>query len=805
MATTRLDASSVGLPAFDVSEEASSGGPDDGLNLFQLSSHTRARQALAFGLGITTPGFNIFVLGEPNSGRMSATMRYLESYVADKPPADDWLYLNNFRRPHKPRRVRLPAGQGRHFKNRLARLLPALRGVIRQALEAPEYAAERRIAQNKINARMDTGVRELRRMADLRGLTLEHGPQGYVVGIKDPKGGTKPFDRLSEQERARVAQASKAIGERLREVTAETSAAGIVAKERLQALRRQVAEQAVARPLEVLGQDFAHNRALARWLDELRRDIPRNLDQFLAHDETRPRPSDGDVDEATADGDEADTPRGRYAVNLLVDHADDTSRPVVLEPNPTHRRLFGSIEYRSVSGVLETDFTMIRAGALHRANGGVLVLRAEDLARDPWAWSDLKGALRDREIRVEEPHSLGALSVMGAPEPKPIPLDAKVVIVGSPHIYYQLFSLDPDFQTLFKVKADIDPDLAADDGNLATYARLIHDAVRRGIGRDCDAGAVSYLLGQSARWAGYRNKLSARFELIDAVLSEAADWTCKRGDGPITAADVKAAIDGRRARNARVEDRAQEHIATGTVMIDTAGTAVGQVNALTVLDLGDYAFGRPARVTARVYVGKLGIINIERMVALGGPIQQKGVMILQGFLNGLFARRFPLSFSASITFEQTYGQIEGDSASLAELAAVLSALAEAPTRQDIAITGSVNQTGAAQAVGGVTQKAEGFYRTCAEAGLTGSQGVIVPAANAVNLALRDEVCEAVAAERFHLWTVATIDDAAELLTGLPVGKPDADGGFPPDTLYGRVHARLAEFDRILTERAAHRD
>jgi predicted ATP-dependent protease len=353
------------------------------------------------------------------------------------------------------------------------------------------------------------------------------------------------------------------------------------------------------------------------------------------------------------------------------------------------------------------------------------VLRAEDLARDPWAWSDLKAALRDREIRVEEPHTLGALSISGAPEPKPIPLDAKVVIVGSPHIYYQLFSLDPDFQTLFKVKADIDPDLAADDGNLATYARLIRAAVRRGVGRDCDAGAVAYLLGQSARWAAHRGKLSARFELIDAVLSEAADWTCKRGDGPITAADVKAAIDGRRARNARVEDRAQEHIATGMVMIDTAGTAVGQVNALTVLDLGDHAFGRPARVTARVYVGKLGIINIERLVALGGPIQQKGVMILQGFLNGLFARRFPLSFSSSITFEQTYGEVEGDSASLAELAAVMSALAEVPIRQDLAITGSVNQAGAAQAVGGVTQKVEGFYRTCAEAGLSGSQGVIV--------------------------------------------------------------------------------
>jgi predicted ATP-dependent protease len=689
----------------------------------------------------------------------------------------------------------------------MARLLPALRVAIRQALEAPEFATTLRAEHEQVNARMQQGQQELRRMAEARGLTLEDGPGGFTVGVPDlERGGNKPFESLSDEERQRVIDASRAIGERMSELGAQTATVGAAAKDRMSAQRRQIVVRAITPAIEALKQRYSGSRALGRWIDEMCADIPNHVDQLMAHgDSAEQRREAAGEEESAAEADEAMTERGRYAVNLLVDHADDPVRPVVLEPHPTHKRLFGRIEYRSVGDVLETDHTLIRAGALHRANGGILVLRADDLARESAVWTNLRAALRDREIRIEEPPRDGVLSIAGAPEPKPIPLDVKVVIVGSPQIYYKLFSLDTDFQTHFKVKADIDPDLPADDCNIETYARLIRGAGRRDNGLGCDKGAAAYLLGQNARWAGRREKLSARFELIDAVLSEAADWARKRGDGLIIAADVKAALQGRRERNARVEDRAQEHIAAGTVMIDTAGAAVGQINALTVTDLGDHAFGRPARVTARVHVGKLGVINIERQVALGGPIQQKGVIILQGFLNGLFAQRFPLSFSCSITFEQSYGGVEGDSASMAELCAVLSALAAAPIRQDIAITGSVNQIGVAQAVGGVMHKVEGFFRTCVERGLTGGQGVIVPKSNVVNLALRDDVREAVAAGRFQVWSVAHIDDAVELLTGVPVGAPGVEGDLPPESLYGRIAARLAAFDRILTERAAHRD
>jgi len=805
MPVKEFDADMVGLPSFAVpAKPRRRGGRDDDVNLFDLSSHTRARQALLLGLGVDAPGFNIFVLGEASSGRMTATLDHLRAHVADRPPADDWVYLNNFRRPHKPRRLCLPAGQGRRFKAAMASLVPALRIAVRQALETPEFSARLQAERDGVDAMMQSGMDELRALAEARGLTLQFDPQGVMIGVTDEPGGVKPADSLSDEERERIGAVTEAVRERMRELGAATSAAGANAKETLLELRRQTAAQAIALPIMAIRQRFATSQPLARWLDEMQADVLEHLDYLLAHDGGDQEKPEGEA-QRPAPADELADDHGRYAVNLLVDHTDDPVPPVVLEPNPTYARLFGSIEYRSISGALHTDFTMIRAGALHRANGGILVLRADDLGRDPSAWTFLKNALRDCEIRIEEPSRAGAQPMMGAPEPKPIPLDVKVVIVGSHQIYYLMFSLDSDFRNLFKVKADIDPDMPADKDNIATYARLIRDAARRDAGRGCNQRAIAFLLGQSARWAGHREKLSAQFELVDAVLTEAGANAAKRGKGPIAVADVKAAIHGRRERNAHVEDRVQEQIAAGTVKIDVTGAVVGQINALTVTGLGDHAFGRPARVTARVFVGKLGVINIERAVALGGPIQQKGVMILQGFLNGLFAQRFPLSFSCSITFEQSYAGVEGDSASLAELCAVLSALAQVPIRQDLAITGSVNQAGAAQAVGGVSHKVEGFYRSCVERGINGSQGVIVPAANAVNVTLRDEVRDRIAEGRFHLWRVDGIDEALELLTGLSPGVADADGVYPPDSLYGRVAARLAAFDRILTERAAYRE
>ncbi|MGQ0677157.1 MAG: Lon protease family protein, partial [Rhodospirillales bacterium] len=581
-------------------------------------------------------------------------------------------------------------------------------------------------------------------------------------------------------------------GEKMRGIAAEAQRAEEQAGGVVRDIRKDIAYGIIDGPLTQLEQDYAHHRGLRRWLVQMREDILDHLDQF-----------------ATAPAEGRDWAQDRYAVNLIVDNADMPHMPVVLEPNPTFPRLFGAIEYHSVSGTLVTDFRLIRAGALHRANGGVLVLRAEAVAREPGVWEALKGALRDGEARIEEPYRANMPAMVESLVPKAIPLKVKVVLVGAPRWYYMYSSADPNFLDYFKVKADIDPDMDATPENLGVYAELLREAARdRAGGAALDDGAVEYLLGQASRWADARDKLSAKFEMLEDVLVEAGTLLppAQGADAAprIGVAEVRQALAERRRRNSRVEDRSQETIKKRVINIAVTGKAAGQVNALTVMDTGDHAFGLPSRVSARVYAGRLGVINIERMVEMGGPLQQKGVMILEGFLNGRFAQKFPLSFSASITFEQNYGGVEGDSATMAEVCALVSALSGAPLRQDIGITGSMDQLGNAQAIGGANHKIEGFFRACRERGLTGAQGVIVPASNERNLALRDEVAEAIGEGKFHVWSVATVDEAVALYTGMKTGEANARGDYPATSVYGLVMKRLAEFDRILTKRAAHR-
>ena len=446
-----------------------------------------------------------------------------------------------------------------------------------------------------------------------------------------------------------------------------------------------------------------------------------------------------------------------------------------------------------------TDYRHIRAGALHRANDGILVLRAEAIAEQPMVWGFLKASLRDRCIRIEPPRT-GGPPLAGAPSPHSIPLAVKVVIVGAPRWYYTFFSVDPDFATYFMIKADIDPDVPAERQDLALYQNLVrHMALRHLPGGVTDAG-VGRILAETARQAGHRRKLSSRLESVEDLVIEAAAQARAGNAAKIDAPHVLKVLADRRQRSARVEDRSQQAIREGLLLIDTDGMRVGQVNGLTVSNLGDHAFGMPVRVSARVQAGRHGIVNVERATELGGPIQQKGVYIIGGYLSGCFARRLPLSFSASVTFEQSYGGVEGDSASMGELVAVISALADVPLRQDVAITGSVNQTGESQPIGGANEKLEGFYRTCAERGLTGRQGVVIPAANAAHVILREEVAAAVAAGRFHIWIMHDVHDALELLTGLDPGRAGADGRFPPGSVMARVEATLDQFDRLLQER-----
>jgi predicted ATP-dependent protease len=786
MAAKKIAADDLGLPRFDTPPAA-----EGKVYPFDFSSHKRAGQALKFGLSLSDPGFNIFVLGENRSGRMTATLGYLTAMAEKRPPAQDWAYLFNFARPHKPKPYAMARGAGRAFRDRLAALVAQFRLQLQKSFEGPEYTEKLQGAGAKLRLAFEQASAELNEQARTQGLRIQQTEQGVGIVAVDAEGNPRPWEGLSADEQHKLTEAAKQIGERMRVIAADARRAEEQAGGVVRDIRKDIAFGVIDAPLAGLEEEYRQHRGLCRWLVQMREDILDNLDQFAS---------------APAEG--RDWAGERYAVNLIVDNADTPHMPVVLEPNPSFSRLFGAIEYHSVSGALVTDFRLIRAGALHRANGGILVLRAEAVAREPGVWEALKGALRDGEIRIEEPYRANTPVMVESLVPKPIPLSVKVVLVGAPRWYYAYSSADPTFLDYFRIKADIDPDMDATSENLGVYAQLLREAAAScAHGASLDPQATAYLLGQASRWADARDKLTAKFEMLEDVLVEAGALLPPQAAGAarvIGAEQVRQALAERRRRNARVEDRSQESIKRRTVNIAVTGETVGQVNALTVLDTGDHAFGLPSRVSARVFVGRLGVVNIERMVEMGGPLQQKGVMILEGFLNGRFARKFPLSFSASVTFEQNYGGVEGDSATMAELCALISALADAPLRQDIGITGSMDQLGNAQAIGGAHHKIEGFFRACRERDLTGRQGVIVPQANERNLLLRDDVAEAVRGGKFHVWSVATVDEAVALYTGMKTGEHDARGNYPAGTVYGRVMKRLAEFDRILAKRAAHR-
>jgi predicted ATP-dependent protease len=756
MTANELPPAALGLPALTPAATAAANGP------FGLSSHAAAREALAFGLGIAQPGFNIFVVGPDLSGRMNATMEFLRAALGMRPPPSDWLYLNNFRRPHRPRPVNVPPGIGRRFRDRVGALVPMLREAL-GATFSSETGQERLQARGRdLRAEFARRIEALRAEARKSGLDITQTPQGFTVVRAENAAPPETPEATAAQEAV-----ARTVVEQLAEIQRWAAAGQAEASEATEGAAKLLADAAISPLLDAIEAEFAPYPTLVRWLIAARADIIDNLGRFQAE------PPPGVV------------PAERfYAVNLLVDRTDETNASVVLEPNPTYENLFGRIEYRPNPTGLETDFTLLRAGALHRANGGVLVLRAEALAGQPLAWQFLKGALRDRAIRIEEPMRTGsAPPIAGAPRPKPIPLDVKVVLVGAPLWFYTFFMADPDFRTHFRIKAEIDPDMPATQTNVDVYAALVQRMTMAANRCPLAPGAVARLVRLATRNAADRDRLSAQFEMAEDLIEEACNLAGLRKASAVAEADVRSAELHRRRRNGHVEDRSQEAIARGLVMIETEGAVIGQVNGLVYRDVGDHQFGGPARVTARASVGRRGVLNIERDVQMGGPIQQKAAMILQGFLAGRLARHHTLSFDCYNTIEQ---RIEGDSASLAELVAVISDLAELPVRQDVAVTGSANQRGLAQAVGGVHIKIEGFYRTCVVRGLTGTQGCVVPSANEAHLVLDDEVVAAVAAGRFHVWSVTSIDEVLELMLATP-----------PAEVYARVEATLESFNAAL--------
>jgi lon-related putative ATP-dependent protease len=754
----------------------------------------RAVEAILFGMRIRHEGYNLFALGPSGTGKRTTIARFLERQAASEPIPSDWCYVNNFEEPHKPRALQLPAGQAAVLRQDVGELVGELKTAVPTAFESEDYRTRKQEVDEELKEKQEGAFGEVQKTAQEREIALIRTPAGLAFApLREGEVVTpEDFAELPEKERKEVEASISDLQGRLQETIHQVRQWEREAREKVKELDREVAIFAVGHLIEELRQKHADLPAVVEYLNALQEDVIANVDQFRKAEEPTqfmgvplPRSMAGP------------SLFRRYQVNVLVDHSESEGAPVVYEEHPTYSNLVGRIEHLAQMGALVTDFNMIKAGALHQANGGYLILDARQLLLQPYAWEGLKRALRSREVRVESlANALSLVSTVSL-EPVSVPLDAKVVLIGDRMLYYLLNQHDPDFGELFKVEADFGNEMERDPEGVRAFARLVGTLARRHEIRPLDRAGVARVIEYSARLAGDAAKLSVHLLSITDLLREADYWAGEAKHKVVTADDVQKAIDAQIHRSDRLRERAQEQIRRGTVMIDVEGECVGQVNGLSVVALGRLAFGRPSRITARVRVGKGEVVDIEREVEMGGPIHSKGVLILSGFLGARYAFERPLSLSASLVFEQSYGGVEGDSASLAELCAMLSALAGVPIKQSLAITGSVNQLGYAQPIGGVNEKIEGFFDVCKAGGLTGEQGVIIPASNAQHLMLRSDVVEAVKKKTFHVYSVESVDQAIELLTGIPAGERDKEGNYVEKSINQLVEARLTAFSERL--------
>lgn len=752
----------------------------------------RAVRALKFGLGIKEKGFNIFAVGLPGTGRTTAIENFLSEVAAQEAVPWDWVYVNDFRDNYRPNALRLPAGKAIEFKVDMERLIAAAIKELREALDSEMANQQRDQIRMNFQQQKQAILERVDDQARQEGFGIQATPMGLlVVPISMGKPlSEEEFMALTVEQRDQLAQKQQRLQAALETAVRQAKAVEKNALEALEKADQQVAFAAIRPLFEDLKEKYQGIEEIPEHLDHVQMDILASLAEL------RPREESAESGNLPLDG--RKQPGRKYAVNVMVDNTSLQGAPVVIEGNPTYNNLFGRIEQEAQFGALVTDFTMIRPGALHRANGGYLVLPAEQVLRNPLAWESLKRALMNQQIVIEDLQSqMGIITTKGL-RPEPIPLSVKVILVGRPDVYQALLAFDEHFSELFKVKADFDYTMPRNPENVRDYtafmARLCHQENIRPI----EASAMARVVELGSRLAEDQERLSTRFGEIADVIREANYYAIQQRAPTITANHIQQAIEERFYRSSLVRDRLLEMIRRGTIQIAVTGSVVGQVNGLSVLQFGDILFGQPNRITASVGLGREGLIDIEREANLGGPIHTKGILILAGFLTSKFARQKPLSLSARLVFEQSYSLVEGDSASCAELCALLSALAGLPVRQGIAVTGSVNQLGNVQAIGGVNAKIEGFFEVCRVMGLNGEQGVIIPASNLPHLMLKEEVIEAARQGKFHIWAVETVSQAIEVLTGIPAGEQLPDGAFEAGSVYDRVDRRLTELAEAMT-------
>lgn len=760
----------------------------------------RAVEAISFGVGIEREGYNIYALGPTGMDKHGFVRQYFQAKAKGEPVPDDWCYVHNFDEAHKPRAICLPAGMGVEFRQDMDQLIRELQTALSAAFESEEFQTRQQVLQQEFQERQQKALKEVQEQAEALGIALLRTPSGLAFApVREGEVLTREeVEKLSDEEREQLEKQIEQLQELLQKVMRQAPTWQRELQNRIEALSDEVSSVAIGGLVDELREKYADHAELVNHLGAVQNNIIQNARQFLTPQEQVPdfvKAMLGAGVGGPADG--ASSAMRRHEVNVLIDHSASEGAPVIYEDNPTYLNLVGRVEHVAQMGALVTDFHWIKPGALHRANGGYLILDARKLLSQPYAWDGLKRALQAKQIRIESvAQMLSAVSTVSL-EPEPISMDIKVAIVGERQLYYMLYELDPEFAELFKVAADFEETVDRTSENQLLYARLIASMVRKHALTTFDRAAVCRVIEQASRMAGDAEKLATHSRSLADLLFEADYWAGLSGNAVVTADNVEQAIDAKIRRVDRIREQSYEAIKRGTVLIDTSGETVGQINGLSVVGLFNFAFGRPSRITAQIRMGKGDVVDIEREVDLGGPIHSKGVMILSSFLGGRYAGDRPMSLSASLAFEQSYGGVDGDSASSAELYALLSAISEVPIKQNLAVTGSVNQHGQVQAIGGVNFKIEGFFDVCTARGLTGDQGVLIPESNVKNLMLRHDVVEAISNLQFHVYPVESIDQGIEILTGIPAGVRDEEGNYPEGTINRRVEARL----QVMEEKA----
>jgi len=760
--------------------------------LDEFIGQERAEEAMHFSVEMERDGYNLFVIGPPGSGRHRFVRQYLEKIAATKPTGNDWCYINNFDDAQKPRALKLPTGVACQLRRDMERLIWDLRSAIPAAFQSDDYRRRRQNLEEVFKDEQSEIFEKLQGQARERGISLIQTPTGIAFApiIDEQVIGPEEFQKLPAEEQQRLQKEIEALGKELQEAMRSAPERMSRLRDQINELDRDVTILAAGGLIDAVAHGYNGHEQLSDHFRALKEDVVENVRLFLPHAN---QPEEDGGPPLISQKPEEDPAFRRYGVNVLVDNANTKGAPIIFHDNPTYPYLIGQVEHLAQMGTLITDFNLIKGGALHAANGGYLIIDARKILNQQFAWEGLKQALRGHRIKIESiAQSVGFAQTVSL-EPEPIPLDVKVVVIGDAFLYHLLLSNDPDFVELFKVVAEFDDQVERTDQNCNLFAQLLGGISQHENLRHLTRDGVARIVEASARHAGDAERLSTRLRFFADIVREADYWAGRRESATISADDVQQAIDAKDRRSNRIRERMHEQILRETVLIDTDKAKVGQINGLAVMQVGDFAFGKPSRITARLRIGTGKVIDIEREVEMGGPLHSKGVMILSSYIGSNFAIDEPLSFSASLVFEQSYGGVDGDSASSTELYALLSALSEVPIKQSLAVTGSVNQYGEVQAIGGANEKIEGFYDICAARGLTGDQGVLIPASNVKHLMLRADIVDAVKENKFHIYSVSTIDQGIEILTGKTAGVRNEDGTFPAGTINELVRQRLISF------------